>query len=218
MKNERLLAGAILALAVQSAVAGPSADEARLLATLKRAYPATTFTSVAASEVPGIYEVWMGPNVAFVSPKSPRYFIMGRLLDAKTATDITGPKLARAQAARPAVDTADSTDRPIDIAKLASRLKTEGDIVFARLYYHFEEKFGYTRDDGTHVYFFANSITIGPDREIHCINFPYMCAALAELREEHHTTRTNMWLALASALFAALSAVAAFYAMGSNEG
>ena len=32
MKNERLLAGAILALAVQSAVAGPSADEARLLA------------------------------------------------------------------------------------------------------------------------------------------------------------------------------------------
>ena len=118
MKNERLLAGAILALAVQSAVAGPSADEARLLATLKRAYPATTFTSVAASEVPGIYEVWMGPNVAFVSPKNPRYFIMGRLLDAKTATDITGPKLARAQAARPAVDTADSADRPIDIAKL----------------------------------------------------------------------------------------------------
>mgnify|MGYP003407022592 CR=1 FL=1 len=51
MKNERLLAGAILALAVQSAVAGPSADEARLLATLKRAYPATTFTSVAASEL-----------------------------------------------------------------------------------------------------------------------------------------------------------------------
>ena len=118
MKNERLLAGAILALSVQSVVAGPSADEARLLAALKRAYPATTFTSVAASEVPGIYEVWMGPNVAFVSPKNPRYFIMGRLLDAKTATDITGPKLARAQAARPAVDTADSTDRPIDIAKL----------------------------------------------------------------------------------------------------
>ena len=38
MKNEPLLAGAILALAVQSAVAGPSADEARLLATLKDIY------------------------------------------------------------------------------------------------------------------------------------------------------------------------------------
>lgn len=37
MKNERLLAGAILALSVQSVVAGPSTDEARLLAALKRA-------------------------------------------------------------------------------------------------------------------------------------------------------------------------------------
>lgn len=124
MKNERLLAGAmlVLALALQPAMASPSADEARLLATLKRTYPATTFSSVAASEVPGIYEVWMGPNVAFVSAKNPRYFIMGRLLDAKTATDITGPKLARAQAARPAASpaagAAEGADRPIDIARL----------------------------------------------------------------------------------------------------
>jgi thiol:disulfide interchange protein DsbC len=112
----------MLALALLPAMASPSADEARLLATLKRTYPATTFTSVAASEVPGIYEVWMGPNVAFVSAKSPRYFIMGRLLDAKTATDITGPKLARAQAARAAAASAagaaEGADRPIDIARL----------------------------------------------------------------------------------------------------
>ena len=67
MKNRCVLAGPVLALALQSALANTSADEARLLATLKRTYPATTFTSVAASEVPGIYEVWMGPNVAFVS-------------------------------------------------------------------------------------------------------------------------------------------------------
>lgn len=118
MKSERLLAGAMLALALQPAMASPSADEARLLATLKRAYPATTFTSVSASEVPGIFEVWMGPNVAFVSSKNPRYFIMGRLLDAKTATDITGPKLARAQAVRTVTDTADGEDRPIDISRL----------------------------------------------------------------------------------------------------
>lgn len=118
MKIDRLLAGASLALALQSALASPSAGEARLLAALKRNYPSTAFTSVAASEVPGIYEVWMGPNVAFVSARNPRYFIMGRLLDAKTATDITGPKLARAQAARPSAVTGEGADRPIDIARL----------------------------------------------------------------------------------------------------
>ena len=118
MKNRCVLAGPVLALALQSALANTSADEARLLATLKRTYPATTFTSVAASEVPGIYEVWMGPNVAFVSAKNPRYFIMGRLLDAKTATDITGPKLARAQSARPASETMEGADKAIDIGRL----------------------------------------------------------------------------------------------------
>ena len=47
MKNRCVLAGPVLALALQSALANTSADEARLLATLKRTYPATTFTSVA---------------------------------------------------------------------------------------------------------------------------------------------------------------------------
>jgi thiol:disulfide interchange protein DsbC len=119
MKSERLLAASLLAAALPIAHAGTAADEAKLLATLKRVYPSTTFTSVTVSEVPGIFEVWMGPNVAFVSPKNPRYFIMGRLLDAQTATDITGPKLARAQqSARAVSDAVDTPDKPIDTARL----------------------------------------------------------------------------------------------------
>ena len=118
MKNEPLLVGALLALAVQAVAAGPTGEEARLLATLKRTYPATTFTSVTASEVPGLFEVWMGPNVAYVSPKNPRYFVMGRLLDAKTATDITGPKLARAQSLRPPAETMEVAEKTIDPSRL----------------------------------------------------------------------------------------------------
>ena len=119
MKIDRLLAAVLLAAAAQGALAAPTQEEARLLATLKKAYPATDFTSVSASEVPGIYEVWMGPNVAFVSPKNPRYFIMGRLLDAQTATDITGPKLARAQqAARVVAESSEDPNKSIDTGKL----------------------------------------------------------------------------------------------------
>ena len=39
------------------------AASAQVLTNLKRAYPATTFTSVGPSAIPGVYEVLMGRNV-----------------------------------------------------------------------------------------------------------------------------------------------------------
>jgi hypothetical protein len=57
---------------------------------------------------------------------------------------------------------------PIDCKAVAKELDVDGDIVFGRLYYHLEEKHGYTRSDGSNVAFF--SLMVGADR--HCINFP----------------------------------------------
>lgn len=63
-------------------------NEARLLQTLKAAHPGTRFTSVQATPIPGIFEVVMGQNIAYIDG-SGRYFLVGRLLDMVEKTDIT---------------------------------------------------------------------------------------------------------------------------------
>ena len=69
---------------------------------------------------------------------------------------------------------------PIDCKKIAKRLNVDSDIVFGRLYYHLQEKYGYNRDDGSKVAFFT--LALAGDR--HCINFPLMASVLAGLEEE----------------------------------
>lgn len=69
---------------------------------------------------------------------------------------------------------------PINIESIAKRFNTDGNIIFGRLYYHLEKKYGYTNDDGSLVPFF--SIKVGKDK--HAINFPLLASIVSGLREE----------------------------------
>ena len=74
---------------------------------------------------------------------------------------------------------------PIDCAKIAKLLKTDGDIVFGRLYYHLQNKYGYKKNNGLNIDFFALSVgqTNKPDR--HVVNFPLMASVLAGMQQEN---------------------------------
>jgi hypothetical protein len=89
---------------------------------------------------------------------------------------------------------------PIDIESVADKLGVDADIIFGRLYYHLEERYGYARQDGVKIRFFA--LRIGEDK--HCIHFPYLASVLANLRDDRHrhvsaTTISIVSLALALA-------------------
>lgn len=82
------LAGTLVAGPALAQTNASGTSEAKLLQTLKKAYPSTQFTSAQRSAVPGIYEVVMGQNIAYVD-ESGRYFLIGRMIDMLEKTDIT---------------------------------------------------------------------------------------------------------------------------------
>ena len=84
-----LATAALLSLATtvfgQTAEATPAE---RLLATLKERYPATAFTRVQNTPVPGLYEVVFGNNIAYAADDG-RHFLFGHLFDLQTQRDLT---------------------------------------------------------------------------------------------------------------------------------
>ena len=107
----RLMAGLIAAALCMTVNAAEQADKtaAAVMQNLKKAYPKTTFRSVADTPIPGVYEVIMGKNVAYVDATG-KYFLFGHLFDMQTQKDLTADKVPQAEAGAEA--------KSVDYAKL----------------------------------------------------------------------------------------------------
>lgn len=100
---------------------------------------------------------------------------------------------------------------PIDIAQIASDLKVDDDIVFGRLYYHLEQKYGYEKDNGkSKVAFFRKDLTKDGNTEQHVVNFPLLASVLAELRYEHRQYQIATILSVVALVLAAISITVSF--------
>ena len=95
---------------------------------------------------------------------------------------------------------------PVNCRKIASTLNVDGDVVFGRLYYHLEEKYGYKQEDGSQVAFFA--LQAGGNR--HCINFPLMISVLAGLKEEED----KFWISTMLSILALIISVLSYLGLG----
>ena len=100
---------------------------------------------------------------------------------------------------------------PVDIKLIAQKLGVDVDIIFGRLYYHLEQKYGYKRSGDTKVAFFT--LKVGVDKN--CINFPYMASVLANLREREKKYSIATKIAILSLFIAGLSLIVSCSALNS---
>jgi hypothetical protein len=90
---------------------------------------------------------------------------------------------------------------PIDIREIGKHFGIDPDIIFGRLYYHLEPKYGFMQPDGSRVHFFT--LAIGTDR--HCVQFPLLAVVVAKLREERNRDLFTRWLSLVAIIISFVS-------------
>lgn len=90
----------------------------------------------------------------------------------------------------------------IDCKVISSKLYIDHDIVFGRLYYHLEKKYGYKKGD-RNVPLFTSGV--GTHRLI--VNFPLLSAVLAELEQHHVRFTLPLWLSIVAIALSAFALI-----------
>jgi hypothetical protein len=89
----------------------------------------------------------------------------------------------------------------IDIHGLAERFNVDPDIIFGRLYYDLEPKYGFEKPDGSKVNFFT--LKVGEDA--HAVQYPLLASVVARLRDERKRHRVAIWLSVVALVISAIS-------------
>lgn len=77
---------------------------------------------------------------------------------------------------------------PIDIENIAKELSIDSHLIFGRLYYHMDKKYGYTQSDGSKVHLFTPKA--GSDSN--AVNFPLIGAIVADMEDAHRKSRLSI--------------------------
>ncbi len=96
---------------------------------------------------------------------------------------------------------------PIDIDVLARRFRCDPDLIFGRLYYHLNGKYGSITSSGDRSDFFATRI----GQDVHCVNFPMLASVLADLRDDKKRFVISTRLAALSLVISAISIALAIW-------
>jgi hypothetical protein len=97
---------------------------------------------------------------------------------------------------------ADKIMIPIDCVSVGKQLKVDAHLVFGRLYYHLEQKYGYTRPGSeTRVALFSPVA----GHKANCVNFPLLASVLAGLQEEQSKQNWSLGLSIASIVIALIA-------------
>jgi len=106
---------------------------------------------------------------------------------------------------------------PVDLAAIAAHFGVDLDIIFGRLYYHLNAKYGFEVTDyvgneerKSRVDLF--SLQVGGER--HCVQFPLLASLAADLRDQRNQYLWTLWLSIIATVLSVLALGVSILDMG----
>ena len=85
---------------------------------------------------------------------------------------------------------------PIVVGDVAKKLDVRPEMLFGRLYFHMANKYSFKQDEDHSIHLFERKV----GQAMHCGNFPFLAAILADRVDEYRWRLWTLWLSGAAVL------------------